>query len=160
MVGPATVVGTVFTVAAFWVGQKDPPTKPNPAAAGDRRVVFADVVTLTAATGFDLDGGAAVKFETRETAVDLFLGDYDELTSSTRNSGLINDSYRGDEPGAYERCRTYRRTGRATLAKDRMLTDYQQQYCFTTSDGRPAWLRTAGASSDGGVIVKAVVWAS
>lgn len=156
IVGLATVIGTVFTVAAFWVALKtqDPPAdqpaaaaaataskpgNPQPATrrpASDQSVptVFSDVVTIDFGTGYDLDSGTARKQYKPDADTDLSVTTY-SLSSSARHSAMSSDTSAGDENGAYDRCRTYRLSGRQTMPN--ALIYPGAQYCFTSSDDHP-----------------------
>lgn len=192
IVGAATVIGTVFTVGAFWVGldgddsgadgRRTPSwlsapgtlvpasvapaattTEPAPEAtqapAPAAAAVFDDVVTLDQKTGVELDHGAAKKLYKQDGSADLYLDWGFILYSSARHSALYDDGGAGDETGARDRCATYRLAGKQTTAHQ-YIGGGNQQYCFTTSDGHPGWFQVINTLDTGGLIVKAVVWAS
>jgi hypothetical protein len=180
IVGLATVVGTVFTAAAFWVALKDqegdksqvvaPPKtvthqpavqQPTPDQPGGAAAVeaaagteFSDVVTIDFGTGYDLDGGKARKQYKQDADTDMFVTSY-SLTSSARHSALYSETRPGGESGAYDRCRTYRLSGQWTMPT--ALIYPGAQYCFTSSENHPGWFQVV--SQDGNAfMIKVVIW--
>ncbi|MEU4243472.1 hypothetical protein [Actinoplanes sp. NPDC026619] len=174
IVGIATVVGTVFTVAAFWVALKDPDTpaddKSDAAPAPTRTVtrqpggttpvvaaagaVFSDVVTADFGTGYDLDSGTARKQYKPDADTDMSVTSY-SMTSSARHSAMFSDTSAGDESGAYDRCRTYRLSGGKTTPT--ALIYPAAQYCFTSSDNHPGWFQVV-SQQDNAFMIKVVIW--
>jgi hypothetical protein len=184
IVSIATVVGSVFTVAAFWVALKDrdspqgetakvsTPLSPTPAdepASGQPTpdqpgvtaavreaagTVFSDVVTVDFGLGYDLDSGKARKQYKQDADTDISVTSY-SLSSSARHSAMYSDSGRGDETGAHDRCRTYRLSGQQTLPT--ALIYAGAQYCFTSSDNHPGWFQVVN-QVDNAFIIKVVIW--
>jgi hypothetical protein len=184
IVGLATVVGTVFTAAAFWVALKDPdspkddrseavappaetvtrrpasqqPTPDQPGWAAPVEAAagteFSDVVTVGFGTGYDLDGGTARKQYKQDADTDMSVTTY-SLTSSARHSALHSDTSAGDESGAYDRCRTYRLSGQRTTPT--ALIYAGAQYCFTSSENHPGWFQVVN-QLDNAFIIKIVIW--
>ncbi|MFI6333086.1 hypothetical protein ACIBBG_32930 [Micromonospora chersina] len=128
----------------------------GPTTGGAAAVVFSDVVQLDKKTGVDVDGGRPVKRYAQDATVDLFLDWGYILYSSARHSAMYDDTYAGPEEGAAARCATYRE-GRRTSAPHHYVGS-GQQYCFTTSEGRPGWLQVVNQAGEGGALVKVTVW--
>jgi hypothetical protein len=118
--------------------------------------IFNDVVTIDKKTGVDVDGGIAKKLYRQDAVADLYLDWGYILYSSVRNSAIYDDSAAGDEAGAHARCRTYRLDG--TKSVPHTYVGGNAQYCFTTSDGHPAWVQPVNEIGDGGLAAKVVVW--
>ncbi|WP_167544559.1 hypothetical protein [Micromonospora chersina] len=125
-------------------------------AGGAAPVVFSDVVQLDKKTGVDVDGGRPVKRYAQDATVDLYLDWGYILYSSARHSAMYDDTSAGPEEGAQARCATYRE-GRRTSAPHHYVGG-GQQYCFTTSEGRPGWLQVVNQAGEGGALVKVTVW--
>lgn len=185
VVGVATVVGTIFTVLAFWAvlddkdaeapasgtgtktGSRQEPlpqtTSPDAEAAPDTEAapeaapgtVFDDVVTIDFGTGYDLDGGRPRELYRQDADTDLFVASSYSLSSSARHSAMHSDTAAGDESGAYERCRRYRLSGGSTTPT--ALVYAGAQYCFTSSNNHPGWFQVVN-QLDGAFLVKAVIW--
>ncbi|MGN9774875.1 hypothetical protein ACTMS0_03720 [Micromonospora sp. H33] len=147
--GGPTSAGTAPTSPAV-----DMSGTPTAAAAG---TVFSDVVQLDKKTGVDLDDGRAVRRYAQDATVDLYLDWGYILYSSARHSAMYDDSNAGPEEGADARCRTYREAKRDTFAH-KYIGGGNQQYCFTTSEGRHAWVQAVNTVGDGGLILKVTVW--
>ncbi|MGB2570423.1 hypothetical protein ACPFP2_18510 [Micromonospora citrea] len=128
-----------------------------PSATAAAPIVFSDVVQLDKKTGVDLDGRRADRRSTQDATVDLYLDWGYVLYSSVRHSALYDDSNQGPEQGADARCRTYREDDRQSFAHH-YVGGGNQQYCFTTSEGRPGWVQAVNSVGDGGLIVKVTVW--
>jgi hypothetical protein len=179
IVGVATVVGTVVAVAAFWVTLKDqhtpngdrtgvvvPPVttathQPAPGSTGGGApvekaagTVFSDVVTVEFGTGYDLDSGKARKQYRPDADTDMSVTSY-SLASSARHSAMYSDTSAGDESGAYDRCRTYRLSGRTSVPT--ALIYEAAQYCFTSSDNHPGWFQVV-TKLDNAFLIKVVIW--
>ncbi|MER7455458.1 hypothetical protein [Micromonospora sp. NPDC126480] len=120
---------------------------------------FSDVVQLEKDTGVDLDDRRAVRRYEHDAAVDLYLEWGQMLYSSARHSAMYDDSNEGPEEGAAARCRTYREAKRDTFT-NRYVGGGNQQFCFTTSAGRPAWVQVVNTEDDGGMLLKVTVWES
>jgi hypothetical protein len=127
------------------------------AAPNDPPVIFDDVVTLDSKTGVDLDGGQGKKLYKQTADADLYLDSGYILYTSARHSATYDDSYNGPQDGAYGRCQTYRLAAKQT-EKSRFIGGGNQQYCFTTSAGNPAWVQAINQVDDGGLLVKVAVW--
>ncbi|WP_088976897.1 hypothetical protein [Micromonospora coxensis] len=132
-------------------------TSGAPSAAAARPIVFSDVVQLDKKTGVDLDGRRAERRASQDAVVDLYLDWGYILYSSVRHSALYDDSNQGPEQGADARCRTYREDDRQSFAHH-YVGGGNQQFCFTTSEGRPGWAQAVNSVGDGGLIVKVTVW--
>lgn len=125
--------------------------------AGAGPAFFSDVVQLDKKTGVDLDDRKAVRRYAQDATVDLYLDWGYILYSSARHSAMYDDSYQGPEEGADARCRTYREAKRDTFPH-KYIGGGNQQYCFTTSEGRPGWVQAVNTVGDGGLILKVTVW--
>ncbi|MEV6602117.1 hypothetical protein AB0M36_35485 [Actinoplanes sp. NPDC051346] len=185
VVGLATVVGTAFTVAAFWVALKSqdspkaetskvvaPPATtaatqqpPSPQPTSDPP---GGIAPVEAAAGTEFSDVVTIDFG---TGYDLDGGkarkqykldaDTDmsvssySLSSSARHSAMHSDTSAGDESGAYGRCRTYRLSGRPTMPG--ALIYPGAQYCFTSSENHPGWFQVVN-QRDNAFIIKVVIW--
>lgn len=179
VVGVATVVGTVVTVVAFWVTLKGqdspkgdraeavaPPVttathQPASAPADDgvpvaktAGTVFSDVVTAEFGIGYDLDSGKARKQYRPDADTDMTVTSY-SLAPSARHSAMYSDTSAGDESGAYDRCRTYRLSGRTSTPT--ALIYPAAQYCFTSSDNHPGWFQVVSQVGNA-FMIKVVIW--
>jgi hypothetical protein len=181
VVGVATVVSAVLAAVTLWVtwpdsspgGKTDPPGNPGaavvppetPAGTGTAAApevtatarpapatVYDGVLTLNRHTGFDLDAGRATRQSRQDAATDLYLGDYLAIHATD----VYQDSYGGDS-GAYDRCRGRRESGGTPLPQ--AIGIGSTQYCFSSSAGRPGWLRVTRMQSADDVLVKVVLWA-
>jgi hypothetical protein len=169
VVGVATVVSAILAAITLWVTWPEPtpgptgggatlapaPTttpRPDQPAAG-RPAVYDGTLTLTRHRGFDLDEGRAAQQTGSDSATDLYLGDYLGIRAG---GGVYLDTF-GAKSGAYDRCRALREAGATPLPQ--AIGTGLTQYCFTSSAGRPGWLRVVRLQSADSVLVEVTVWA-
>jgi hypothetical protein len=172
VVGVATVVSAILAAVTLWVTWPEPTTgrgnapaqattpTSRPAAAppadqpaATRPAIYDGVLTLNRYAGFDLDEGRATKRNNKDADTDLYLGDYLAILAGD----VYLDSFGGSESGAHDRCRAVRQSGGTPLPQ--AIGTGNTQYCFTSSAGRPGWLRVVRLQSADSVLVEAVIWA-
>jgi hypothetical protein len=125
---------------------------PSVAVPAEPRLRFQQDVRLLAGTGVDLDnqGAGTIGFT---GSTDAYL---DAMTGVRVNGGVSPDGGSGEQ-GAYARCAAAARGSSYRFANFIPVVP-DLKYCFVTSEGYVAWLRTAVTTQPGEVTLTVRVW--